>query len=51
MELDNLIYRFKSEWDLLDDTIMGALDSAKIQLADPMIIDLGSDMLDEEEEL
>lgn len=49
-ELDDLILRFQSEWDLLNPTIMGLLDSAKIMLADPMFIDLGGEMLEDEDE-
>lgn len=50
IELDNLIARFMNEFDLHMETIVGCLEIAKNSVSDPMIIDLGSEMLGEEEE-
>jgi len=50
MDLDNLIARYLNEFDLHMETIVGCLEIAKNSVSDPMIIDLGSEMLGEEEE-
>ena len=39
-----------NEFDLHMETIVGCLEIAKNSVSDPMIIDLGSEMLGEEEE-
>lgn len=49
MDLDNLIERYQQEFDLTIETMIGCLECTKAALAQPMIIDLGSEMLDEEE--
>ena len=48
MDLDNLIARYLNEFDLHMETIVGCLEIAKNSVSDPMIIDLGSDMLEGE---
>jgi hypothetical protein len=50
MDLDNLIARYLNEFDLHMETIVGCLEVAKNSISDPMIIDLGSEMLEEEDE-
>ena len=50
MDLDNLIARYLNEFDLHMETIVGCLEMAKNSVSDPMIIDMGSDMLEGEEE-
>jgi hypothetical protein len=50
IELDNLIARFMNEFDLHMETIVGCLEIAKNSVSDPMVIDLGSEMLEEEDE-
>jgi len=50
MDLDNLIERYQQEFDLTIETMIGCLECTKTALAQPMIVDLGSEMLDEEEE-
>jgi hypothetical protein len=50
IDLDNLIARYLNEFDLHMETILGCLELAKNSVSDPMIIDLGSEMLGEEEE-
>lgn len=51
MELDNLVERYQQEFDLTIETMVGCLECTKVALAQPMIVDLGSEMLDEEEGL
>jgi hypothetical protein len=50
MELDNLINRFHNEFDLTLETMVGCLECAKTAIAQPMIVDLGSEMLEDGEE-
>lgn len=50
MELDNLINRFHNEFDLTLETMVGCLECAKTVIAQPMIVDLGSEMLEDGEE-
>lgn len=50
MELDNLINRFHNEFDLTLETMVGCLECAKTAIAQPMIIDMGSEMLEDGEE-
>lgn len=50
IDLDNLIARYLSEFDLHMETIVGCLEMAKNSVSDPMIIDLGQEMLGDEEE-
>jgi hypothetical protein len=50
IDLDNLIARYLNEFDLHMETIVGCLEMAKNSVSDPMIIDLGQEMLGDEEE-
>tara|TARA_B100000963_G_scaffold350817_1_gene361572 strand:- start:1549 stop:1791 length:243 start_codon:yes stop_codon:yes gene_type:complete len=51
IELDNLITRYRNEFDLHLETLIGALEMAKTVLLQPMEIDLGSEMLDEDDSI
>ena len=50
IELDNLINRFQNEFDLTLETMIGCLEVTKTSLCDPMIMNLGCDMLEEDED-
>ena len=47
-DLQNLIYRYKSEYELHDETIIGALECLKLSVIESFTIDFESD-IDEEE--
>lgn len=49
-ELDALVERFRDEWDLTLETMIGCLEVQKTLMAQPVIMEMGSDMLEEEEE-
>ncbi len=49
IELDNLIVRYRNEFDLTLETMIGCLEVAKNTLSNPMMIDLGAEMLEEDE--
>lgn len=49
-ELENLIERFSSEFDLTRETMVGCLFSSMQFLGTPMVMDLGSEMLEEDGE-
>ena len=49
-ELDNLITRFQNEFDLTRETMVGCLFTSMQFLGTPMIMDMGSEMLEEEDE-
>jgi hypothetical protein len=49
MDLDNLIARYQEEFDLTVETMVGCLECAKAALAQPMIIDMGTEMLDDDD--
>ena len=48
MELENLINRFQNEFDLTLETMVGCLECTKVVLSQPMIIDMGSEILEED---
>jgi hypothetical protein len=48
-ELENLIERFSSEFDLTRETMVGCLFTSMQFLGTPMVMDLGADMLEEDE--
>ena len=50
IELDKLVTRFRNEFDLHLETIIGCLECCKSELSQPMLIDMGSEMLEEEED-
>ena len=45
-ELDQLVDRFRNEFDLLDETMVGILHARIVALSTPTEWDLGDDMLD-----
>ena len=49
IELENLVERFRSEFDLTPETLAGCLLVQQNILTDPVIVDLGSEMLEEDE--
>ena len=50
-DLQNLIYRYKSEYDLHDETLIGCIEASKLAVMDSLTIDFGSEIdLDDEEE-
>lgn len=49
IELENLVVRFRSEFHLTPETMAGCLQVQQNILTDPMIIDLGCEMLEEDE--
>lgn len=49
-ELDNLIERFQKEFDLTRESMVGCLFTAMQFLGTPMIMDMGSEMLEDGEE-
>ena len=49
IELENLVERFRSEFDLTPETLAGCLLVQQNILTDPVILDLGSEMLEEDE--
>jgi len=51
MELDNLIERYQQEFDLTVETMVGCLECTKTALAQPMIIDMGGEMLEDDDEV
>ena len=48
IELENLISRFQNEFDLTLETMVGCLECTKVVLSQPMIIDMGSEILEED---
>ena len=50
IELDNLIVRYRNEFDLTLETMIGCLEVAKNTLSNPMLMDLGTEMLEDENE-
>ena len=50
IDLDNLITRYRNEFDLHLETLVGSLEMAKATLLQPMEFDLGSEMLEDDEE-
>lgn len=50
IELENLISRFQNEFDLTLETMIGCLECTKSILSQPMIIDMGSEILEEDGE-
>lgn len=48
IELENLINRFQDEFDLTLETMVGCLECTKAVLTQPMIIDMGSEILEED---
>jgi hypothetical protein len=50
IDLDNLITRYQNEFDLTLETMIGCLEVTKTTLCDPMIMNLGCEMLDDAEE-
>mgnify|MGYP005677846615 FL=1 len=50
IDLDNLITRYRNEFELTLETMIGCLEVAKVSISDPMIMDLGRELLGEEEE-
>lgn len=48
-DIEALIHRYAMEFDLTRETMIGCLECQKVILADPMIIDLGSEMIDDED--
>tara|TARA_R100001198_G_C5229173_1_gene208899 strand:- start:1330 stop:1536 length:207 start_codon:yes stop_codon:yes gene_type:complete len=50
-DLQNLIYRYKSEYDLHDETLIGCIEASKLAVMDSLTIDFGSEIdLDDEED-
>ena len=50
-DLHNLIYRYKSEYELHDETIIGALECLKLSVIESFTIDFESDIdLEDNEE-
>jgi hypothetical protein len=49
-ELENLIERFSSEFDLTRETMVGCLFTSMQLLGTPMVMDLGSEILEEDGE-
>ena len=50
-DLHNIIYRYKSEYELHDETIIGALECLKLSVIESFTINLDCDIdLDDEEE-
>ena len=50
-DLHNLIYRYKSEYELHDETIIGALECLKLYVIESFTIDFESDIdLEDKEE-
>jgi hypothetical protein len=43
-DLANLIYRYKSEYDLHDETIIGCIEACKLIVLESTVIDFESDM-------
>ena len=48
-DLENLVERYHNEFDLTIETMVGCLECTKVSLAQPLIVDLGAELLDEEE--
>ena len=50
-DLQNLIYRYKSEYDLHDETLIGCIEASKLAVMDSLTMDFGSEIdLDDEED-
>ena len=50
-DLQNLIYRYKSEYDLHDETLIGCIEASKLSVIDSFTIEFESDIdLDNEED-
>lgn len=50
-DLQNLIYRYKSEYDLHDETLIGCIEASKLAVMDSLTIDFGSEIdLDDEDD-
>ena len=43
-DLQNLIYRYKSEYDLHDETLIGCIEAAKLAVMDSFTIDFEGDI-------
>ena len=43
-DLQNLIYRYKSEYDLHDETIIGCIEASKLAIIDSFTIDFEGDI-------
>jgi hypothetical protein len=49
-DLQNLIYRYKSEYDLHDETLIGCIEASKLSVIDSFTIDFEDDIdLDNED--
>ena len=49
-DLQNLIYRYKSEYDLHDETIIGCIEASKLAIIDSFTIEFEGDIdLDDED--
>jgi hypothetical protein len=49
-DLQNLIYRYKSEYDLHDETLIGCIEASKLAVMDSLTIDFGSEIDLEDDE-
>jgi hypothetical protein len=47
-DLHNIIYRYKSEYDLHDETIIGVLEGCKCSVIDSFVIEFESEDDDED---
>jgi len=43
-DLENLIYRYKSEYDLHDETLIGCIEASKSSVIDSFTIDFEDDI-------
>ena len=43
-DLQNLIYRYKSEYDLHDETLIGCIEASKLLVIDSFTIDFEDDI-------
>jgi hypothetical protein len=43
-DLQNLIYRYKSEYDLHDETLIGCIEASKLAIIDSFTIDFEGDI-------
>ena len=43
-DLQNLIYRYKSEYDLHDETLIGCIEASKLSVIDSFTIDFEGDI-------
>jgi hypothetical protein len=49
-ELESLVERFRDEWDLTLETMIGCIEVQKTLLSQPVIMDMGCELLEEDEE-